>query len=186
MYTEEELLEAVDILIEDYGYDEDEAIDLVSEELYDLLITEGEKWEYAKELSSEYAKGSSKGRAAAAIGTAAGIGLGAAAIGANQLRKDLKQSRRNRKNLEHIKKTGRRLSESKEFGKKVARTAGVAMGAYGVVKTADPVVRYAARKLKQKSSEHDEKVRARNYEKEQNAILEYRKNKIKKALKRNK
>ena len=33
MFTEDELLEAVDILVEDYGLDEDEAIDLISEDL---------------------------------------------------------------------------------------------------------------------------------------------------------
>ena len=33
MYNEEELLEAIDILIEEYGYDEDEAIELVNEAL---------------------------------------------------------------------------------------------------------------------------------------------------------
>ena len=31
MFTQEELLEAVDILVEDYGYDEEEAIDMVNE-----------------------------------------------------------------------------------------------------------------------------------------------------------
>ena len=40
MFTEEELLEAVDILVEEYGYDEEDAIDMVNEaydnELEDL------------------------------------------------------------------------------------------------------------------------------------------------------
>ena len=34
-YDEEELLEAVDILMEDYGYSEDEAIDLLMEDYYE-------------------------------------------------------------------------------------------------------------------------------------------------------
>ena len=38
-YTEEELLEAVNILVEDYGIDEDEAIEMIAEEVE--LLDEG-------------------------------------------------------------------------------------------------------------------------------------------------
>ena len=41
-YDEEELLEAVDILVEDYGFDEDEAIDLLMEDYEDELLEEVE------------------------------------------------------------------------------------------------------------------------------------------------
>ena len=40
MYTEEELLEAVNILVEEYGYDEDEAIDMVNEACEEELLDE--------------------------------------------------------------------------------------------------------------------------------------------------
>ena len=184
MHTEEELFEVVDLLVESYGFSEEEAIDLVNEAYEEKLLTEGEKWERTKELAGEFNDGNRTGRMAAAVGTIAGVGLGAAAIGAKQLKKDLKQARKTRRNIKNIRKTGRRLSEGGDLARNVARGAGVAVGAYGVAKALDPAVRYVGKKLKQKTKEHDEKVRERNNRKEQEAILEYRKNKIKKALKR--
>ena len=183
MYTEEELLEAIDTLIEHYGFDEDEAIELVSEEYEKSLLAEGEVWERTKELSGEYGRGANMGRASVAVGTVAGVGLGAAALGINQLRKDLKNARKTRKNIKNIRKTGRRLSEGTKLNN-AARYAGMAVGAYTTAKLLDPAVRYAAKKTKSGLQNHDKKVRERNRRKEDEAILEYRKNKIKKMLKR--
>ena len=55
-YTEEELLEAVDILVEDYGIDEDEAIDMIAEAYeMELLDEAGETVEQKEQVSHYYA-----------------------------------------------------------------------------------------------------------------------------------
>ena len=135
MYTEEDLLEAVDILIEEYGYDEDEAIDMVNEayeeelstisEAIDILIENyGYDEDEAIDLISEaYEEPEIKSKSDAVaynIGRGAGVGI-AVGGGLYALKKD-KENRGRRKErralrnshkreMDSIRKTGRRTTE---------------------------------------------------------------------------
>ena len=80
MYTEEELLEAIDILVEDYGFDEEDAIDIIAESYEMELYSEAgeshtaEEWEQIRQREADANRQKEKKAlmiAAASLSTAA-------------------------------------------------------------------------------------------------------------------
>lgn len=186
----EDLLESVELLIEDYNLEEDEAMELVLESYEDIILDEDDsKWQKAKKLSNEFADGTRIGANAATVGTAAAVGLGVAAMGARQAGRDIKRAYKSHKNIRHIRKTGKPLKEKKgrkfkrlfeEVDKldKVARGAGVALGAYGVLKGSKALYKHAKAGAKVKMIRHDEKQELKAKQRQAEEIIKYRKNKF--------
>ena len=156
MYTEEELLEAVDILVEEYGYDEDEAINMIAES-YENIDSLSEENAFKKEMRDDFNSRYNDEEKAILRNAGRGAAVGSLAIGGayalkrakdkhvrKKERKALKAN--HRRELEHIRRTGRRTTEMNEAGpldgykpydsehidkrtRNVAYGTGIAMGA---------------------------------------------------------
>ena len=205
MFTEEELLEAVDILVEEYGFDEDEAIELVNEthemeldvisEAVDMLIENYDLDE--DEAINLVLEGAMKDATQGNL-DALQTGLGAAGVtiagyglykGGKYLYKNARRNAKTRKELKHIARTGKRTSKRQRLIKenvdnKVAYTAGAMLGAYTATKIARPVIDKSVKKIYNAYEKGQNRNKNKAELKKREAVKKYRKDRIKQKLKR--